>query len=50
MSRGGCFVAGYLRGFAIIGTGHDVPSGAEYVGTAHVGPFVWHVFERFDAP
>lgn len=34
-----------MRRVAVLGTGHDVPVGYAYVGTAHCGRFVWHVFE-----
>jgi len=30
--------------FRVIGTGDAEPSGGRYVGTAHVGAFVWHVY------
>lgn len=30
--------------FEIYGTGHDIPEGRAYQGTAFVGPFVWHVY------
>ena len=33
------------RSFVIVGTGHEIPPDAQYVGTAQVDPFVWHVFE-----
>lgn len=33
------------RYFTVCGTGSDVPPDAIYVGTAFVGPFVWHVYE-----
>ena len=33
------------RTFAIRGTGHPVGSGLTYLGTAHINPFVWHIFE-----
>jgi hypothetical protein len=35
--------------FSVYGTGHpipDSPATSVYVGSAHVGPFVWHVFDR----
>lgn len=28
----------------IVGTGHREITGGQYVGTAFVGPFVWHVY------
>jgi hypothetical protein len=34
------------RRFQIFGTGHPVPDGFIYVGTALDEPFVWHVFEK----
>jgi hypothetical protein len=33
------------RRFRIFGTGHDIPDGFGYVGTAFDEPWVWHVFE-----
>lgn len=35
------------RQFVIRGTGHDVPHGAQYIGSAMQlgGALVWHVFE-----
>lgn len=35
------------RDFLVIGTGHPVPERVpiEYIGSAVVPPFVWHVFE-----
>jgi hypothetical protein len=33
------------RWFIITGTGAQVPHNGEYVGTAFVGPYVWHVWE-----
>lgn len=35
------------RWFTVVGTGHPIPDGAEYVGTAqtHAGALVWHVHE-----
>lgn len=33
------------RTFQIFGTGQTIPPCAEYIGTFHAGPFVWHVFE-----
>ena len=33
--------------FRIFGTGHDIPDGiGEYIGTAQIGSFVWHLFEE----
>lgn len=37
-----------VRRFVLIGTGHEPPIAGEYVGTAIVGEFVWHVFEEDD--
>lgn len=34
------------RRFAIIGTGHDFPDDAVYVGSFDSPPFVWHVVEH----
>jgi hypothetical protein len=34
------------RTFYIYGTGMDVPSFMHYHGSAQVGQFVWHIFER----
>jgi hypothetical protein len=31
--------------FAVVGTGHQVPAGGRYVGSASHGLFVWHVYE-----
>lgn len=36
------------RSFAVVGTGQTHPTELfihPYVGTAHIGPFVWHVFD-----
>jgi len=33
------------REFQVIGTGWQVPEQTAYVGTAHCGAFVWHVYE-----
>jgi hypothetical protein len=33
------------RTFAIHGTGHPIASDEDYIGTAIVPPFVWHVYE-----
>lgn len=32
------------RKMQVFGTGHALPDGAVYVGTAPAGPFVWHVY------
>lgn len=37
------------RDFKVFGTGHDLPPACGYVGTYESGPFVWHLFELFDA-
>lgn len=29
----------------IVGTGHPIPEGGEYVDSCQQGPFVWHLFE-----
>lgn len=34
------------RAFFVYGTGHAIPPGFEYVGTALCDPFVWHVYEQ----
>lgn len=31
--------------FRVFGTGHKIPLGWDYIGTAQVFPFVWHVYE-----
>lgn len=33
------------RRFDVFGTGHSIPSAAEYVGTLLSGPYVWHIYE-----
>ena len=33
------------RTFSVHGTGHPINPDSEYVGTAMMPPFVWHVFE-----
>lgn len=33
------------RTFLIVGTGHQFSARYLYLGTAHCGGFVWHVFE-----
>ena len=35
----------FERKFFVHGTGHPIPYGRNYVGTAHDGPFVWHLYE-----
>lgn len=32
------------RRMRVFGTGHALPDGAVYVGTAPAAPFVWHVY------
>jgi hypothetical protein len=32
--------------FHVIGTGHPIPPGTSWVGTAQQPPFVWHVYEE----
>jgi len=34
-----------LRHFTVLGTGHPIPDGAKYVGTAVDTNFVWHLYE-----
>ena len=31
--------------YCIFGTGHPPTGSGTYVGSAHCGPFVWHVFD-----
>ena len=33
------------RVFTIVGTGQAIPEGADYVGTVHQQPYVWHIYE-----
>jgi hypothetical protein len=33
------------RKFRVFGTGHTIPDGWVYIGTAFDGGFVWHVYE-----
>jgi hypothetical protein len=33
------------RHFQIVGTGNPAPPDGVYVGTVHMPPFVWHLFE-----
>lgn len=35
-----------LRTFCVIGTGHDLPNGCEFLATVRQGSFMWHVFEQ----
>lgn len=30
----------------ICGTGHQVPTGAYFIGTVQTGNYVWHIFEE----
>lgn len=32
--------------FHIVGTGWDIPSGLDYIGTLQDGPYVWHFFKK----
>jgi len=34
------------RQFTIVGTGHAVPPGTQYVATWQDVPYVWHLYER----
>lgn len=34
------------RTFYVYGTGHPIPAGFVYVGTAFGDPFVWHIYEQ----
>lgn len=38
---------GPLRRFQVVGTGHELPKGARYIGTAPApgGTLVWHLIE-----
>jgi hypothetical protein len=42
LHTGGFEVARTLR---VFGTGHSLPEGLSYIGTAIAEPFVWHVME-----
>jgi len=33
------------RHFIVVGTGHPIPDGCEYIGSCDDGPYVWHAFE-----
>lgn len=36
-----------LLSFIVVGTGHSIlPDFQVYIGTVHIGMFVWHVFMR----
>jgi hypothetical protein len=39
-----------FREIEIVGTGNslDTHSSRKYIGTVHLDPFVWHVFERYE--
>lgn len=32
--------------FSLIGTGHELPNGQRYIGTAITPPFAWHVLGK----
>lgn len=32
--------------FRVFGTGHALPPGMTYIGSAFVAPFVWHVYRE----
>lgn len=36
---------GEERRMWVYGTGFPIPSGCEYIATAHAPPFVWHLFD-----
>lgn len=36
------------RSFVVVGTGHELPKGAQYVGGFSEPPFEWHVYEVFE--
>lgn len=38
------------RDLHVVGTGHPVPEGATYVGTAIDGLFVWHLYDAGEVP
>ena len=33
------------RYFGVVGTGHEVQDRTTYIGSMHVPPFVWHLYE-----
>lgn len=33
--------------FRILGTGHEIPENAHWVGSCEDGPFIWHLFQMF---
>ena len=35
-----------VRGFHVVGTGHDIPDNCYHIGTYFENYFVWHVFEE----
>jgi len=35
-----------IRHFYLVGTGNQIPEGFEYVGTAYVSQYVWHLYEE----
>ena len=37
-------------GFAIVGTGHEIPEGGVHLGTWLSGPFVWHLYQVGEGP
>ena len=37
------------RNFTVHGTGHPIDPDSVYRGTAHIGAFVWHLFEALEA-
>jgi hypothetical protein len=38
-------VAPTLRTFEVVPTGGEIPEPSVYIGTAHDGPYVWHIYE-----
>lgn len=34
------------RTFYVVGTGHERPEDAMYIGTVQMPPFVWHIYEE----
>lgn len=38
------------REFVVVGTGHPVPDGLEFIGTVVSDPFVWHILEIVGVP
>lgn len=41
-----------MREFQVFGTGHEIPNkpGLSFIGTAQMGPLVWHVYEVLEYP